>query len=335
MYVSLSSCTPTTAQHKHTLFVFGTLIEITLADISAQLAEKTFLQLEQDFQQYHNDWTPWQDSDLTRTNTALQSGKEFALPASIEPLIRQSQTHYINSEGLFNPAIGKLIKRWRFHQFDQPGIRPPDAASIRSLLKAQPKITDIDINKHMAISSNAAVDLNFGAFAKGYAIDLAMQKLQRAGINAAVINAGGDLSVIGRHGEREWQIGIRQPRDNGILASITAHHGDSVFTSGDYERFYYYQGVRYHHILDPRTGYPADGATSVTVIDADAGTADAAATALLIAGADDMVRIARNMGIAYVMLVDQQGTVYMNPAMAERVEFQISPLPRIVLTETL
>ena len=330
----LAACNAPPRSHHHTLFVFGTLIEITLAGVDRQQAENLFIELESDFQRWHTQWTPWQDSDLRRSNSALQAGEEILLPASIAPLISRSQALYEKSDGLFNPAIGKLIRLWRFHQFDQPGIHPPPAARIAELVKAGPRITDIHIDGQRAHSSNADVDMNFGAFAKGYAIDLAMRKLRQRGVHNAVINAGGDLSVIGAVGERAWRIGIRHPRADTLIASLDALPGDSVFTSGDYERYYIYEGKRYHHILDPRTGYPAQGISSVTVIDEDAGLADAAATALLVAGVDDWHRIARRMGIRYVMLIDETGRVHMNPKMADRIRFETEP-PPITLSEPL
>ena len=138
--------------------------------------------------------------------------------------------------------------------------------------------------KNQLISTNSAVSLNFGAFAKGYGIALEIKKLQALGIKNAVINAGGDLSVIGQHGDRAWNIGIRHPRNDTLLASVKVADNESVFTSGDYERVYYHDNKRFHHILDPRTGYPTQDAQSVTVIHSDAGRADAAATALFVAG---------------------------------------------------
>ena len=95
---------------------------------------------------------------------------------------------------------------------------------------------------------------------------------------------------------------------------------ESLFTSGDYDRNFIYEGKTYHHIIDPRTGYPAEGTRSVTVAHTDATTADAAATALFVAGPDHWHEVARRMGMRYVLLVDSEGTVHMNPAMAERLE---------------
>lgn len=335
LFAALCACSQPNEQHKHTVFAFGTLIDITLTGVSSQQAAQVFLELEQDFLQQHANWTPWQDSDLSRANRSIHNGESFRVPRSIEPLITQSKRHYINSEGLFNPAIGELIKLWRFHEFDQPGIKPPNDVLIRAAVAARPSITDIVIKDGIAHSTNPAVDLNFGAFAKGYAIKLAMKKLATHGIANAVINAGGDLTVAGKHGQRAWNIGIRHPRKPGMIASLQVTDGESVFTSGDYERFYFYKGKRYHHILNPRTGYPSSGIISATVVHHDAATADAAATALMIAGPQYWHRIASRMGIRYAMLIDDQGTVHMNPAMANRLQFEIEQLPRIVLSEAL
>ena len=178
--------------------------------------------------------------------------------------------------------------------------------------------------------------LNFGAFAKGYAIKLGIKQLQTLGIDNAIINAGGDLSVIGQHGNRAWNIGIRHPRENSVLASVEVKNDESVFTSGDYERFYIYQSKRYHHILNPKTGYPTDDAQSVTVIHSDAGRADAAATALFVAGSKNWQTIAKSMGIRHVMLVDAEGNIQLTPAMEKRIKFlNKSPTSRIIISEEL
>jgi len=94
-----------------------------------------------------------------------------------------------------------------------------------------------------------------------------------------------------------------------------------VFTSGDYERYYMYKGKRYHHIIDPRTGYPAEGSQSVTVITKDSGLADAAATALFVAGPDHWYELAKKLGLKQVLLVDSEGKIHVSPQMLERTHF--------------
>ena len=323
-------------EYRHTVFAFGTLIEITLYDTTEAKAHAAFERLESDFHAYHASWTPWEVSDLSRINDAIRSGMSATVPPQVLPLITDSQALYESSDGLFNPAIGNLINLWQMHLHEEPDIRPPDAADIARVVGANPSMTDIEIDGATLTSRNRAVQLSFGAFAKGYAIDLSMAYLRSQGIRHAVVNAGGDLSVIGRHGERAWRIGIRHPREDGeVMAWLDAGSDESVFTSGDYERYYFHDGRRYHHILDPRTGYPAMDTASVTVIHDNAGVADAAATALFVAGPERWHATARAMGIKYVMLVDSDGRIHMNPAMQRRIHLANPETSRIVLSEPL
>ena len=106
------------------------------------------------------------------------------------------------------------------------------------------------------------------------------------------------------------------------MASIELAGDASVFTSGDYERFFEVDGKRYHHIIDPRSGWPANKTTSVTVIHDNAAMADAASTALFVAGPDDWIEIARNMHIELVMLIDTDGIIHMTPAMQSRISLE-------------
>lgn len=322
-------------EFKRTILKFGTLIDVTLYSVKPALAEQALDQLETNFNQYHADWTSWQDSPLTRINQKLAAGQNTAVPASIASLIKNSQKLSQQSHGLFNPSINQLIRLWQFHRSDEPDIQPPTPQAIANWLHEKPSMDDLKFEADHLRSGNPNTQLNFGAFAKGYAIDLSFDYLQSIGIKNAVINAGGDLSVRGTHGERPWKIGIRHPREDHIFAWLEAHDQESVFTSGDYERFYEYQGQRYHHILDPRTGYPAKGSTSVTVIHSNAGVADAAATAIFIAGPEQWLATAQAMGIKYVMLIDDQGKIHMTKKMAERIHFSKNQSDNIMISESL
>lgn len=345
-----SACQQQPKKHfSYSIFAFGTIIDITFYDVDKTLAEKAFKQLQADFDRYHQDWSPWTNGDLALLNKKLRSDSVISIPDHLIPIIESSIELSRQSDNYYNPTIGNLINLWQFHKYQEADIEPPDEDKVKHLVKQHPQMTDLSINdKNQLISTNTAVALNFGAFAKGYAIALEMEKLKKMGIHNAVINAGGDLSVIGKvigeasetsaktsrqtANERAWNIGIRNPRKNNILASILVNNNESVFTSGDYERFYQYQGKRYHHILDPATGYPTQDMQSVTVIHTDAGRADAAATALLVAGRKNWQRIAKNMGIEYVMLIDSENNIHLTEKMEKRVEFldKSSTLHKIV-----
>jgi thiamine biosynthesis lipoprotein len=298
---------------------FGTLMDLSIVGIDREEAERASRLIEQDFAFMHRAWHAWEPGPMGRVNRLLATGQEFAAPPSILPLLRKSQAFAAQSDNLFNPAIGHLIDVWGFHT-DSPECRPPpDTREIQALVKANPRVGDIHVEGLRIRSDNPSVKLDFGAIGKGYGIDLAIGHLRELGIHNAIINAGGDLRAIGDRSGQPWRIAIRRPT-GGVFAILKVAGDESVFTSGDYERNFIYEGKTYHHIIDPRTGWPAEGSRSVTVVHTDATSADAAATALFVAGPEGWHDVADQMGIGYVLLIDVEGTIHMNPAMAERVE---------------
>lgn len=306
---------------QHSILTFGTVIDVTIMGTDQATAQQAFTTLDEDFAYWHKVWNPWKKGPLARVNTLIPTQAQFNLPLNLIPLIKQSQQLYETSEGLFNPAIGHLINLWRFHEYEKTDKQPPADDEIQAMVKQAPNMFNLQLDAIKLQSNNESVQLNFGAFAKGYAIERSIQTLQKLGIKNAVINAGGDLKVIGQHKDRAWRIGIRHPRNKQtIIASVQAFDNESVFTSGDYERYFIHNDKRYNHILDPRTGYPADLSQSVTVIHNNAGLADAAATAIFVAGPQNWHRIAKRMGIKYVMLVAANGDIHINPAMQQRIK---------------
>ncbi len=340
--ILLSGCEQTEKQYDHSIFAFGTLFDVTLYSADRSQADEAFELLQKDFDRYHQQWSPWTNGDLAQLNKKLSAtipggNTASTVPAHLLPIIKTSMALSERSNNFYNPAIGKLINLWQFHRSQEMDIRPPQDSLIQDLIKQNPQMSDLSFDQeNRLINSNPAVSLNFGAFAKGYAIAREIEQLKKLGIHNAVINAGGDLSVIGQHQDRAWNIGIRHPRDDKILASVEVKSDESVFTSGDYERLYFYQGRRYHHILDPRTGYPTQDAQSVTVIHPDAALADAAATALFVAGSKRWQAIAKKLGLKHVMLVDGNGDIHMTAAMQARIKFlNKSPTSHIFVSEVL
>lgn len=331
----IPACDRNERVHQRRILSFGTIIEITIYGTDEAVAHQAMDAIEDDFEFMHQAWHPGKQNALKRMNQLFSTTEWFSAAPSVQPLIVKSIALSKSSQHLFNPAIGKLIELWGFNQDEHPDAKPPEEQQIVALVSKQPRMTDIEFKGITVRSRNPDVMLNFGAFAKGYAIDKSIERMRELNINHAIINAGGDLRAIGKHGDRPWVIGIRDPRKEGVIASLKIQTDESVFTSGDYERYFEFKGKRYHHIIDPRTGYPATGTTSVTVIHSDAATADAASTALFVAGKDYWHTIAKEMGIKYVMLIDSEGNVHINPAMKARIHFESEKAPRVILSKPL
>lgn len=322
----LVGCRAETPVYTTRFLAFGTLMDLSIVGVDREKAELASQLIEQDFAFMHRAWHAWEPGPLGRVNQLLAEGKPFAAPPSVLPLLRKSQELAERSDGLFNPAIGYLVDLWGFHT-DSPECRPPPPSrDIETLVKANPQMGEIQIDGILLRGTNPTIKLDFGAIGKGYGIDLAIEHLRELGVHNAIINAGGDLRAIGDRDGQPWRIAIRRPT-GGVLAILNVTGDESVFTSGDYERNFIYEGKTYHHIIDPRTGWPAEGTRSVTVVHTDATTADAAATALFVAGPKDWFAIAKRMGIRHVLLIDAEGTVHMDPGMAERVELLDRNLP--------
>ncbi|MEE8338865.1 MAG: FAD:protein FMN transferase [Xanthomonadales bacterium] len=303
------------------LFVFGTIIEIKLWGATPEQSDRAFAQLQEMFNGMHRDWHAWEPGRLTDINEAFAQGRAAEADADIVVMIRRSQEIEQRSGGRFNPAIGGLISLWGFHTSDYPVIGPPPTqASIDEILSHRPSSRDIHIDGLQLRSENPHVQLDFGGIAKGYAVDLAIERLRDLGITNAIVNAGGDLRAMGRHGDRPWNVAVRQP-GGGIIGTVEVHHDEALFTSGNYERFRQDQLKRYPHILDPRSGWPVDDVASVTVITADGIVADAAATALVVAGLNGWPAVARALELNQVLVVDESGMVYLTPEMDQRIQF--------------
>ena len=307
----LSGCgRPDEPVFRDRFYALGTLIDLSLygANPEQQLEASEALALT--FNTMHTDWHAWEAGRLAQTNTLLAGGRPFRPEADILALLQAANRLSLQSGGLFNPTIGKLIDLWGFHADEITVLTPPDPTAIQELLALAPSAADVVLEDGQLVSRNPAVQYDLGAFAKGYAIDRGIELLQSLGIAHAIINAGGDLRAIGRHGDRPWRIGIRHPRQAGVLASVELSEDESIFTSGDYERFFEASGQRYHHIIDPRTGYPSTGAMSATVIAPSAEFADALATALCVMGPDAGLPLIESLPRVEAILVAMDGDVH-------------------------
>lgn len=308
---------PTTSVQHRELFALGTLVQISVAE---PLPPALMSEIQTELRAFERRWSPQGDGELARLNGLLASQAQAPLPEALRAGIEAARKACLRSGGLFDPAMGVLVQLWGFDDEDHYRSAPPPAAEIERTLAASPSLCQAELGEDIVLGAIGA-RLDFGASAKGRAVDEIIAMLRQHGIRNAIVNAGGDLRAIGRRPERAWRIGIRHPRGDSsqaVLASLDVADGEAVFSSGDYERFFLHEGRRYHHIIDPRDGYPAGGSQSATVLHRNAELADAAATALFVAGADQADAVMRAMGISHWLLVDAQGDIHASPAMRQR-----------------
>jgi thiamine biosynthesis lipoprotein len=320
-------------EYRASSYVFGTIVQITVVDADAARAQAAVGRVFGEFDRMHRALHAWKSSDLVALNRAIARGEaNIRTTPEIASLIRQSQGLAARSGELFNPAIGRLVGLWSFHR-DKPGGPVPDARDIKRLVAARPRMSDLSMRGDEVSSTNPAVQLDFGGYAKGYALDRAAEIFRDDGISNALINVGGNAMALGRHRGRPWRVGLDSPRSAGLLATLDLGDGEAVGTSGDYRRYYEIDGKRYSHIIDPRTGYPVAGVESVTVLvrgGAGAGAlSDAASKPIFIEGRSGWGTAAARMGVSCAMLVDTDGIVHVTPELKARLRF--SDLARIAV----
>ena len=225
------------------------------------------------------------------------------------------------SEGAFDPTIGPEVQLWDFSN----NIKPADNEIRQRLGLVNYRNIVLDREKFTVFLKNEKMLLDLGGIAKGYAADIAVQSLKRKGISSGIVAVAGDIKSFGRRSENKpWIVGIRNPRQEGADEDIFARlplDEKAISTSGDYERFFILNGRRFHHIIDPRTGYPSDASRSVSVIADDGCLTDGFATALFIAGPERGMELAKEMGMDAI-IIGNDGTVHITPGLEGKITFE-------------
>ena len=322
----LSACGQTRIYSQES-YVFGTRVQIAIAGVPEQQASAAASAVLAAFDVLHHRLHAWQPGELSSINNAFAAGKSVPVAPDMAAILRDATADSERSDGLFNPAIGQLIRLWGFES-DTFVPHAPDVSAIARLVAEHPAMQDIVIAHGDVYSRNPAVRVDLGGYGKGYALDVAASILRARGIHNALINIGGNILALGQHGDRPWRVGIQHPREPRAIASLELHDGEAIGTSGDYQRFFEWHGQRYCHIIDPRTGWPAQGVESVTVLIAPgprAGTlSDVDSKPLFIAGARGWRQAAAQMGVQNAMLIDAYGKIHLTASMRGRLHF-ISP----------
>lgn len=254
------------------------------------------------------------ESDLSRLAQAPE-GAELS-HETIRLLQRSLELSHISS-GSFDPTLGQLKQLWGV-EGDQPRVPAPE--EIQAVL-GQTGVRRLDIKGTYVSKMAPGLAVDLGGIAKGYAVDRAAEVLRDAGVTQASINAGGDLRLLGNRQGRPWRIGIQHPRQSGELLAVLSLSDQAVVTSGDYERFFEIDGVRYHHIFDPATGQPSHASQSVTIVAASATLADALATAAFVLGPEAGLILLESQG-ADGILVGADGQLLTTRGLEGKIEWR-------------
>jgi len=286
----------------------------------------------QEFDRLHNAYHAWESSELTALNEALAHGRPHEISPELAAMLRDAQRLSEAGDGLFDPAIGALVGLWGFHTdtFD-PSL--PDPAALAALKAARPRMGDLVIEGRRVSSRNPAVRIDFGGYAKGYALDLAASILLERGVQNALINIGGNIMALGSKGKQPWRVGIQHPRRPGVMATMPLYDGEAIGTSGDYQRYFELDGIRYSHLLDPRTFEPAHGTQALTVLvtprPQSGVLSDVASKPAYLAG-DAWREQTSRFGIEHALRVDADGRVEVTRALRARLEFSETVEMRVV-----
>ena len=312
------------------LFAMGTWVDIVVGARGEPSDSDALTELESMLRRYETDYYAWADGELGRLNAHLREGRSAQVSAAMAELLGRAQDISLRSGGRFDPAVGGLVELWGFHSSLANPAQPSDEA-IAHWREARPSIGQITLDGTSVNPDQPHLMLDLGGIAKGEIVDRLLTALRERGYSDVLVNAGGDLRAHGMRGGRSWRVGVQAPRGEGLLGTLSLASGEAVFTSGDYERFFDAQGQRMHHILDPTSGFPAAHTQAVTVIATQGALADAAATAIFVAGPAAWREVAAALDVDAVLRVDASGAIEMTDAMRARISFSDDVEPGLIV----
>jgi len=293
--------------------LMGTYVQITLPGTSERVKEAAQAVVDE-IKRVEDLTSCHKPSDLTAINDASGRGP-LQINEELLGLLREGLTIAGETGGTFDPTVGPLTRLWDFSAGEP---RLPERSEIeKAVAKVGWKRIRIAPATGTVFLPEAGMALDLGAVAKGYALDRAAAVIRQFGLTGGLVNAGGDVLALGEKGPgKPWRVGVQDPRDGKSIIAVAALKNRVIVTSGDYERFFIKDGTRYHHILDPRTGYPAQGLRSVTIVANRGVTADAVATAVFVLGPKRGLELIETMKGVEGLVIDSDAEIRMSSGAA-------------------
>jgi thiamine biosynthesis lipoprotein len=278
-------------------------------------AERAFAEIQR-LEAIMTTWRP--DSEISRVNAQAGVAPVAVSNETIE-VIEMAHKASELSGGAFDISFNAMHGLWKFDEDLEKKV-PPIAEIKKRIALIDYKQIKVDREKKTVFLAKPGMSINLGGIAKGYAVDRAVDILRKAGFRDAIVQAGGDLMCAGSKDGKPWVSGIRDPRgarDDVFAVMQLVDHAFS--TAGDYERFFILDGKRYHHIIDPKTGFPATRSRSVTIYAPNAFLADAIDDAVFILGWKKGLELVESLPDVGAVVVDDHGQVHISKRVQERV----------------
>jgi thiamine biosynthesis lipoprotein len=255
-------------------------------------------------------------SELSRVN-ASAGIKPIHVSTEMLTVVQRAVQVAEMTDGGFNIAIGPAVDAWSVTD----GQRIPEESELNTLRPlVDLQAVHVDVRKQTIYLDKAGMRIDVGGIGKGYAADQAVEALRRAGAIAGVVALSGDIKTFGRlPGEKMFPVGIQHPRKDGSVLAWIDLQDEAISTAGDYERFFERDGVRYHHILDPRTLQPARSCQSVTVVAREGIWADGLDTGIFVMGTESGMRLVEALPDVEAIIVDHEGHVHVSSGLRDRV----------------
>ncbi len=251
------------------------------------------------------------NSEISAVNREAASAP-VVVSAELFDLVRRSLELSVQTGGAFDITYDSVGYLYDFRARE----RPVEAAIADKLAAIDYRHVLLDAGKSTIRFTRPGTRINLGGIAKGYACEQVVALLRKAGVTHALVNAGGDTRLLGDRQGKPWVVGIRDPDDESKWVTRLALDDEAISTSGDYERYFEEDGVRYHHILDPRSGKPVAGVRSVTIIGPDATLTDGLSTSVFVMGVErGLALIEATPGYAAV-IIDAERKVRFSKALA-------------------
>lgn len=263
-------------------------------------------------------------SELARINEAA-GRTAVSVSDEVLDVIEKSLALSRATEGAFDITVGPVEAAWGDIQREGGGKVPAEPEIRDALGRVGYRHVKTDPEARTVFLEKEGMRIDLGGIAKGYIVDQGMAWLHEAGIQAALINAGGDILVSGGPDSPSWRIGLQDPLEQGALLGVFLVRKAAVVTSGSYERYLETEEGRFTHILNPETGRPVEGLLSVTVVAEQAFAADALATALMVKGREDGISLLRRFPSTRGVLVERDGTIWVEEGLRDLL--QLDPLP--------